>query len=171
MHGLYELTCRLCGTELNDYNWLPYLKRVRHRVCAPCWRKRDKIYQHRRNHSVKARLRAKRYNQRVKLKVVGHYSPSLGCQCTLGNCWHGNLPCPVTDIRSLSIDHIDGGGRRHLLELKRQGWSFYRWLIKQGYTIGFQVLCYNCNRVKAEVRGEFFRGFNPSVTGTSRIGT
>ncbi len=110
MHGLFELTCRFCGTELTDANLLPYVKRVTTRLCATCWKKRDKIYQHRRNRTDRARLRSRRYNQRIKLKVLGHYSPSLSCQCSLGNCWHGNQPCPVSDPRALAIDHIDGGG-------------------------------------------------------------
>jgi hypothetical protein len=165
MHGFYELTCRLCGVGLTDNNWLPYLKKKRHRVCASCWKERDKIYQHRRNHSDKARLRSKRYTQHIKQKVIGHYSASLACQCSLRNCWHGDQPCHVSDIRALSINHINGGGTRQTESIRREGSSFYRWLINRRFPEGYQVLCHNCNRIKAEVKGELLRRPNRLVTG------
>lgn len=170
MHGLYELTCRTCEVELTNANWLTYVKKATTRMCATCWKKRDKVYQHRRNRSDKARLRSRRYNQRVKLKVLSHYSPTLLCQCSLENCWHGNQPCPVSDIRALSIDHVGGGGRRHMQVIKGEeyGSSFYRWLIAQRFPGGYQVLCVNCNWIKADVKGERLKRPNPLVTG---IGT
>ena len=48
----------------------------------------------------------------------------------------------------LSIDHIDGGGTQHRKQLREQGTIFYRWVIKNNYPEGFQVLCFNCNRKK-----------------------
>ena len=56
MHNLYELTCRTCGVELTNANWLAYVKKATTRMCATCWKKRDKVYQHRRNRTDKARL-------------------------------------------------------------------------------------------------------------------
>ncbi len=167
MHGLYELTCRFCGVELNEGNWLGYVKKSGSRICATCWRQRDKVYQHRRNGTDRARLRLRRYNQRVKLKVLGHYSPSVRCQCFQENCWHGSQPCPVSDIRALSIDHINGGGNKQRRELKhaRDGSGFYRWLVIHGFPEGYQVLCQNCNFIKADVRGERLKRPNPLVTG------
>ncbi len=173
MHGLFELTCRQCGVELTDANWLPYLQKLHHRVCARCWKEVEKVRQHRRNVSDKGRLRLRRYNQRVKLKALSHYSPSLHCQCSLTNCWHGNQPCPVSDIRVLQIDHINGGGTKHIRSIKREkyGRSFHRWLIAQGFPRGYQVLCSNCNWVKAEVKGERLARANPLATGTGMTGT
>jgi hypothetical protein len=171
-HDLYELTCRHCGVGLTVANWLPYVKRATTRICATCWRKRDKIYQHRRNGSDKARLRSRNHAQRVKLKVFSHYSPSLLCQCNLENCWHDNQTCSVSDIRALSIDHIDGGGKMQRRTLKLQGYgsSFYRWLVTHAFPEGYQVLCMNCNWIKADLRGERLRRPNPLVTGIDTIG-
>jgi hypothetical protein len=47
----------------------------------------------------------------------------------------------------LSIDHVNGGGT----EQRRTGMKgsiFYRWLKKEGYPRGYQVLCHNCNQAK-----------------------
>ncbi len=172
MHGLYELTCRLCGVKLTDSNWLPYVKRMGTRACATCWRNRDKTYQHRRNRSNRRRLILRMYGQRVKLKVLSHYSPSVLCQCSLENCWHGDRPCPVSDTRALNIDHVNGGGTKHVRAIKGQkhGSSFYRWLIAQEFPKGYQVLCINCNWIKADVKGERLRRPNPLVTGIGTTG-
>lgn len=54
----------------------------------------------------------------------------------------------------LSIDHVDGNGAAHRRELaggKRRagtGNTIYRWLCKQGFPAGFQILCFNCNFAK-----------------------
>ncbi len=44
----------------------------------------------------------------------------------------------------LTIDHVDGGGSAH----RKQVGCVYRWLKRQGFPSGFQVLCYNCNCAK-----------------------
>jgi hypothetical protein len=46
----------------------------------------------------------------------------------------------------LSIDHVDGGGYQHRKQLKDDG--LYRWLKRNKYPTGFQVLCMNCNVAK-----------------------
>jgi hypothetical protein len=52
-----------------------------------------------------------------------------------------------------SIDHIDGNGAEHRREMAAErnspwgqaGHATYRWLRKNNYPEGFQVLCANCN--------------------------
>ena len=50
--------------------------------------------------------------------------------------------CGETDQDVLQIDHIDGGGNQHR---KKIGEPLIRWLHKQGFPSGYQVLCANCN--------------------------
>jgi hypothetical protein len=57
--------------------------------------------------------------------------------------------CGEAEEVFLVIDHINGGGRKHLSTLTR---SFYEWLRVEGYPPGFQTLCHNCNWAK-HVRG------------------
>jgi len=97
------------------------------------------------------KIRAKDYSRHLilKVEVIRHYAPSLSCQ-----------RCGFDDIRALSIDHIDGGGRRHGRAIgigSGSGHHLYRWLKKNGYPLGFQVLCMNCQWIKAHENKELRR--------------
>jgi hypothetical protein len=70
---------------------------------------------------------------RLRLEVLSHYGGVCGC-------------CGEAEIRFLSIDHINGGGRAHREAMPGiRGASFYRWLRGQGFPTGYRVLCHNCN--------------------------
>lgn len=77
-------------------------------------------------------IRAKTYRGKQKLMILQHY----GDRCQI---------CGETDLDVLCIDHIDGGGVKHRQQLRSQGTTFYRWIIKNNYPTGFRTLCYNCN--------------------------
>ena len=52
-------------------------------------------------------------------------------------------------IDFLTIDHINGGGNKHLEAIRKVGGqSFYNWLITNNFPKGFRVLCWNCNHGK-----------------------
>jgi hypothetical protein len=66
--------------------------------------------------------------------IFNHYG-GFKCAC-----------CGETNPLFLSMDHINGGGTKHRREGKlRNSNLFYRWLMKNNYPEGFQVLCMNCN--------------------------
>lgn len=50
--------------------------------------------------------------------------------------------CGESNPIFLSIDHINGGGEKHRKEIGRK---INRWLVKNNFPTGFQLLCYNCN--------------------------
>jgi hypothetical protein len=60
--------------------------------------------------------------------------------------------CGFDDIRALSIDHINGGGRKHTREMKLRsdGRALYEWIKEDNYPQGFQVLCMNCQWIKRD---------------------
>ena len=60
--------------------------------------------------------------------------------------------CGFTDERALTIDHINGGGQKHKKILK--GVALSRWLVKQKFPVGYQVLCMNCQRIKVHENNE-----------------
>ena len=79
---------------------------------------------------------------RLKREVFAHYCGTIDIKCAL---------CPETDINLLSIDHINGDGAKHRREMMDRSFGgnrLYRWLRKQGYPDGFQVLCMSCQYKK-----------------------
>lgn len=60
------------------------------------------------------------------------------------------VKCGFSDIRALTIDHIDGNGYQHRRELGSQGIGkgFYYWLERHLYPEGYQTLCMNCQFIK-----------------------
>jgi hypothetical protein len=70
----------------------------------------------------------------LKLEIWSAYGGPI-CKC-----------CGEERVEFLSIDHINGGGNQHRKEITgfKQG-NIYRWLKKNNFPEGFQVLCFNCN--------------------------
>ena len=79
-------------------------------------------------------IRAK--EQRLRDRVLDHYGRACAC-------------CGATE--NLTVDHVTGGGSAHRMELFRRdmgGVPFYRWLVRNGFPDGFQILCLPCNSSK-----------------------
>lgn len=138
-------TCTKCGVAYDDTGFYG-----KHPHCRLCQRKAHKEYyerviknnpEHRKEVAKKwrnanrERYRANqnRYYAKIRLKALSHYSNGTPkCAC-----------CGETEIQFLSFDHINGGGNAQLKEIGSR--SIIRWLIKNGYPPGFQILCHNCN--------------------------
>lgn len=56
--------------------------------------------------------------------------------------------CGEGEIKFLSVDHINGGGSKQKKELGGAGGKTYRWMVKNNFPPGFQILCHNCNQAK-----------------------
>ncbi len=82
---------------------------------------------------MRAGNRAWRLN--TKVAALRHYGGVCAC-------------CGEDDVRFLTFDHIDGGGRKHLAEVHAKG-RLVMWLRDNGYPSGFQVLCFSCNSGRA----------------------
>lgn len=113
------------------------------------YKKYNKEY-YKKNHVIKKRKErvydTKEYRVKKRLEkrtiVINYYSDgTMCCKC-----------CGEKEIKFLSVDHINGGGNKHRKELKfskdGSGGDIYRWLIKNNYPKGFQILCHNCNMAK-----------------------
>jgi hypothetical protein len=85
------------------------------------------------------------YSNKNKVTVLTHYGKDGKLAC---------VRCGFDDIRALSIDHINGGGLRHIRSLNCH---IYVWLIRNNFPSGFQTLCMNCQWVKRAENGECFR--------------
>lgn len=107
------------------------------RISAQKWRdthreeSRERNREYARTHREKQRESTHKSSQRLKAAVFVAYGGAV-CAC-----------CGETDIRFLTIDHVDGGGMQHRKVVGKG--NFYRWLRDNNYPEGFQVLCFNCN--------------------------
>ncbi|OPZ40830.1 MAG: hypothetical protein BWY99_00335 [Synergistetes bacterium ADurb.BinA166] len=95
------------------------------------------------NDNIRKARRAGYTPSRPKTDVLTHYSVGTDPECA---------ECGESDIRVLTIDHIDGGGTKHRATLG-SGTSFYLAIRKLGYPIGLQVLCFNHNSGKRCLSG------------------
>lgn len=78
------------------------------------------------------------YNDRrnLRLTILAHYGGQCFC-------------CGERRFEFLSLDHINGGGTKHRQSINTQGgWHFCRWIKKNNFPEGFQILCHNCNLAK-----------------------
>lgn len=87
----------------------------------------------------KSRIHGESYKERrnenhriLKEEVFSKYGSVCNC-------------CREFRIAFLSIDHTQGGGNIHRKEVKS---NIYRWLKRNNYPEGFQLLCHNCNHGK-----------------------
>lgn len=80
----------------------------------------------------------KKRSWELRLKALTHYGGNPPkCVC-----------CGESEIKFLTIDHIHNDGKKQR-RIHGIGYYFYKWLEKNNYPKGFQVLCMNCNCAKA----------------------
>lgn len=91
--------------------------------------------------------------KRLRFKILVHYSNSNPPKCA--NPYNLHLPNDpfLIDLRVLSLDHINGGGRKDRIAQK-SGTLFYYWLQRNNFPDGLQVLCMNCQYVKRRLNKE-----------------
>jgi hypothetical protein len=122
--------CYRCSQDLPLENFSNYKKT-----------KDGKCYECKECHNNRIKQYGKKRNKKAKQSVLHYYSNGTM------SCVH----CGFSDARALSIDHINGGGTKHRIEVlgaNRGGTKFYEWLIRNTYPTGFQVLCMNCQFIK-----------------------
>lgn len=79
-----------------------------------------------------------RYREKLRRETFAHYSSgTMTC-----------ARCDFSNIRALTIDHIDGSGHVHRREGQPSGYRFYTLLRQRGFPSGYQVLCANCQFIK-----------------------
>jgi len=99
-------------------------------------------------HSEKIKADAIRTGKELRAKqraaVLFHYSNgTMAC-----------VQCGCSDIRALVLDHISGGGTEQRRKMG-SGVQVWLWLARHGFPPGYQILCANCNTIKAREKSEY----------------
>tara|TARA_Y100000590_G_C15462856_1_gene917155 strand:- start:56 stop:880 length:825 start_codon:yes stop_codon:yes gene_type:complete len=124
-----------------------YQKHQKKRVAHQASYRQDNLEKVRKSSKQTWKKYSIRYNkQRVKFvlelkkEVLSHYSKNMSC-----------ANCNESELEFLAIDHIHG--RNSVGHSRNFGsTTIYRWLKKQAFPSGYQVLCHNCNLIKEIVR-------------------
>lgn len=126
--------CKQCRHEKYLENHDQNLSRARKNR-----RTREERIEYYRKNPNKFKKYHKTYREKLRLEVLIHYGGNPPkCAC-----------CGEPHLEFLSIDYIHGDGRKHRRKIGNSSISLYRWLIKNNFPEGFQVLCMNCNCAKA----------------------
>lgn len=104
------------------------------RFCRPCLdREGARSVLRRQSDPERMRRQSKESRERLREQILTRYGRSCTC-------------CGEATPVFLTIDHINGGGLKHMREIgKRNLWG---WLRAQGFPDGYQTLCWNCNAAK-----------------------
>ncbi len=113
--------CRRCGVVPPEDAGL--------KNCNVC---RVQIKEWKKANATKIRENHRDYSRRLRMAALAAYGDACAC-------------CGESEEVFLVIDHVDGGGSKHVKEMTL---SFYNWLRVNGYPPGFQTLCHNCNWAK-----------------------
>ena len=124
-----KVTCDEC---LSKEKQRKRLLRENH-ICTVCRKNRVSISRT----CPECQKRGREKDKELKQSTMKAYGSKCAC-------------CGETNLEFLCIDHINGGGNKHRAQFKGSGGGrdIYRWLIKNNYPEGFQVLCFNCNHSK-----------------------
>lgn len=167
-----EKKCRVCDIALTEENKKKRTNRTNYgSICHKCFNERGAAFQkthgkkyykkhhkeriayfdeRRKQHPEAIREQGRCCAQKLKTEVLKHYCPELRCE-----------RCGFNEhLAGLSIDHIYGGGNKHRKQIGSM--SFYRWLKKNHYPDGFQVLCMSCQCVKRFENNECNRSIKQS---------
>lgn len=113
----------------------------------------EKVNLYIKNNRVKHNAWGTKAKNKLKNEVLSHYCDD-GAVCKM---------CGEDELGVLSIDHIDGNGAEHRRQIfgnnRTCGYNFYRWLKRNNYPDGFQVLCFSCQYRKRLIE---MRPKNPS---------
>jgi len=123
-------------TQKNKERLKEYHKKWREKNMERDLRLKKTYYQ---KHKKRINLLSKERLIKRKLLCFAKYSnDDIKCAC-----------CGEREWKFLSIDHINNDGAEHRKKIGNKGGDhIYRWLVRNNFPKGFQVLCHNCNQAK-----------------------
>lgn len=153
--------CQTCAENEADYRKQKRIRRINDGLCTYCGKcppilnKKRCQKCHNRHitwvNSKRDHIRAYHESYKVRNLELRTQRKKAAMDQYGGKCFC----CGETDIRFLTIDHINEDGAEHRRKIAPDfkgtvpgGEHFYRWLAKNDWPFGLQVACYNCNIAK-----------------------
>ena len=130
----YGRNCNKCGEHLTSENTTQRRIDTYHYTCGKCLKK-----------SPGRQRRRKRAIEKIR-RMKEHAFNILGRKCVM---------CGNEDIRVLCFDHIGGGGKTEREETGKYSYQIIWTISPEEARERFQVLCRNCNWIKAHEKDEF----------------
>jgi len=142
---LYKQAYQKAYRELNEDRLRRQRRRYYQEHKEKCRRESREYY---RKHTERIKADAIRTGKKLRVKqrmvVLFHYSNgTMAC-----------VRCGYSDIRALVLDHINGGGTEQRRKMGT-GIHVWLWLARHGFPPGYQILCANCNTIKAREENEY----------------
>jgi hypothetical protein len=119
-----------------SYQTRVMIERIRDVAYLASWKEANpgKFYTYTRkwaiNNNEHVRKLDRSWAHRRRQAVFDHYGHACAC-------------CGEDREAFLTIDHINGGGHKHLKSIG--GTKLYVWLYRNGFPEGYRTLCMNCN--------------------------
>lgn len=116
--------------------------------CEKCKKSYDRKYQKRtgkskqyyQDHKEELQKYARDAYAKLKKQVYDHYENICAC-------------CGETEEKFLTIEHKNGNGTQHRVQVGGGGERMYRWIVKNDYPPDIELLCANCNLGKYRNNG------------------
>ncbi len=139
------ILCQTCKHKKSVLSKSYYNHKKHNNLCTSCSKNKPIRGKNKCNvctNKINKKQRVQR--EQLKIEVINHYSKGLNkCNC-----------CSANNFKFLTIGHINNDGAKEGREIEYSfGSSFYRWLKKNKYPKGYQVLCWNCNCGRAQNGG------------------
>ena len=159
--------CKKCDAvkPASDFDIVNKTRGWRRHECKACTKKRidawkirsmDWIKENRKKHRQKDIARAAKWNkdnrERHNKHCLNHYY-RLQDKVIMAYGGYRCACCGETEPFFLTIDHVNNDGKSHRKTFQSSGDGLYKWLIKNKFPSGFQVLCMNCNHGKHRNKG------------------
>jgi hypothetical protein len=127
-NGRTNSECKKCHAQYGRRN------RENHRSQGLCTQCDNPVDPNGGTYCTACKHRATHKRVAIKVEVLVAYGGAF-CAC-----------CGDTRLNLLTLDHINNDGTEHRKQtVPRGGHIFYRFLKKNGFPPGLQVLCFNCN--------------------------
>lgn len=147
--------CPSCKKDVPTYDFgsLKSSKDGLSAYCKPCIREKSRArYQDPQYRRIAIERQREHYrkNRERKTQQARYYRQNLRAEALVayGGEYAACACCEEWRWQFLEIDHMNNDGAQHRKELKDSSTAVLRWLRRQGYPPGYQVLCRNCNHAR-----------------------